>query len=302
MALLVVTVTSVAVAQQRRVSPVERSTNRTMTTKELNEKKKELRAQGMVIMGDSIVADSVAMKSDTVKVTKMQYPMLTSVIVGVNFWDPLMRILGQSYGGVDFSAELSMWNRIHPIVEVGAGWANSTPEDMNFTYKGKLSLYGKLGANYNFSFNSSPDYVAMVGLRAGYSSFKYDITDISLVNDYWGQNKTIEILDQKSHALWCELMLSLKIKLVGNLSAGWAFKYHFLLNHKSNTNSEPWYIPGFGSRTGHITGGFSLYYTIPLHKKKEPVVPDMSPEGAPHRPDMHGNQAPRPIERTDSVQ
>lgn len=266
--LLIITVASIAVAQ-RRVTPVERNTNRTMTSEELRQKKKELKAQGMQIVGDSIVSDSAVMASDTLKSKRMAYPRFTSVIVGVNLWDPIMRIAGQSYGGIDFSAELSMWNRFIPTVELGMGWANSMPEDMNFTYKGKMAVYGKLGMNYNFKFNSSPDYVAMLGIRAGYSSFGYDVKDVRINNGYWDQTKTFDILDQHSHALWGELQLAVRVKLFGNLSAGWAFKYHVLFNHKVNENSDPWYIPGYGSRTGAITGGFSLFYTIPLHKKKK---------------------------------
>lgn len=262
---------SVAMAQ-RRVTPVERSTNRTMTAEELKQKKKELKAKGLSIVGDSIVADSVAIKADTLKTRKMLYPRLTSVIVGANLWDPVMRLLGQKYGGIDFSVELSLWNRFIPTVELGVGWADNTPEDMNFTYKGKLALYGKVGMNYNFKFNSSPDYVAMLGFRAGYSSFGYDIKDVTVHNGYWDQSKTFDILDQHSHASWGELLLAVRVKLFGNLSAGWAFKYHFLFNCKSNSNSDPWYIPGYGARKGAVTGGFSIYYTLPLHKKKAAVA------------------------------
>ena len=256
-------------AQQRRVSPVTKSNNRTMTSTELAAKQKELAAKGFVILGDSIVSDSIAMiESDSIRARRMQYPKYTSLIVGVNLWDPLMRMLGQSYGGIDFSAELSMWNRFHPIAELGIGWANNTPEDMNFTYKGKPSLYAKIGLNYNLKYNNSPAYVALLGFRLGYSSFGYDIEDISVVNSYWDQAQELEILDQKSHALWWELVLSLKIKLWGNISAGWAVRYHKVTSYKKNDNSTPWYIPGYGNRESNITGSLSLYYTIPIGKKK----------------------------------
>lgn len=279
-------------AAQRSVTPVTPSHNRTMTTTELAAKQKELASQGYVILGDSIVSDSVAMmENDSIRALYMQYPKLTSVIVGVNLWDPLMRLFGQSYGGIDFSAELSMWNRFHPIVEIGAGWVSSTPDDMNFTYKGDPALYGKIGMNYNLKYNNSPDYVALLGLRACYTSFSYDITDVSIVNSYWDQTKTIEILNQKSNAIWWEILVSLKVKLWQNISAGWAVRYHFLYKYKSNDNSKPWYIPGYGTRSGNMTGSFSLYYTIPLGKKRVPDpasvvgVDDGAPPPPPPAPD-----------------
>lgn len=253
---------------QRRVTPVERSNNRTLTAEEHKRKVKELKSKGLVILGDTIVSDSTAMQCDSLKSKRMQYPKLTSLIFGANIWDPVMRILGQKYGGIDFSAELSLWNRFIPIVEVGAGWADNTPEDMNFTYKGKLSLYGKLGASYNFKFNNSPDYVALLGFRAGYSNFGYEIRNIRLQNGYWNQSQTIDILNQRSHALWGEFALSIRVKIYRNISAGWALKYHFLFNHKTNENSEPWYIPGYGTRTSRISGGLSVFYTLPFSHSK----------------------------------
>lgn len=278
--LAVLVLATAAVSAQRRVTPVERNNNRTMTAEEHKRKVKELRSQGMMILGDSIVPDSVAIKTDSIKAKHMQYPLLTSAIFGVNIWDPVMRLIGQNYGGVDFSAELSLWNRLHPAVEVGVGWANDTPDDMNYTYKGKLALYGKIGASYNFKFNNSPDYVALLGFRAGYSSFSYEITDIKLQNSYWGQYPTISIPDQHSTATWGELLLSLKVKLFGNISAGWALKYHFMFNCKKNVNSEPWYVPGFGTRNSKLTGGLSIYYTLPLGRRNKTKVPAAEAEPA----------------------
>lgn len=283
---------------QRRVSPVVKNNNRTLTSSEFSKRQKELASQGFVILGDSIVSDSIAMlESDSIRAMHMQYPKFTSAIVGVNLWDPIMRLFGQSYGGIDFSAEISLWNRFNPIVELGVGWANSTPEDMNFTYKSSLAFYGKLGLNYNLKYNNSPDYVALIGIRGAYTSFNYDIKDISLVNSYWSQSQSIEILNQKSNALWAELLLSLKIKLFGNLSAGWAFRYHFMLHYKKNFNSDPWYIPGFGTREGNMAGSFSLYYTIPLSKKQQPVI-DLIDDSTLPPPPPDDNPADNPASET----
>ncbi|MGN1245491.1 MAG: DUF6048 family protein [Muribaculaceae bacterium] len=270
----------VAMSAQRRVTPVERNNNRTLTAEEHKRKVKELRSKGMMIMGDTILPDSVALETDSLKAKRMQYPMLTSAIFGVNIWDPMMRMTGQKYGGIDFSAELSLWNRFIPTVEIGMGWANDTPEEMNYTYKCKPSVYGKIGANYNFKFNNSPDYCALLGFRAGYSTFGYEIKDVHIKNDYWQQYPVIDILDQHSHAMWGELVLSIKVKLYRNISAGWALKYHFLFNCKDNVNSRPWYIPGFGPRDSKLGIGLSVYYTLPLGKRS-PKVSGEAPAAAP---------------------
>ena len=110
--------------------------------------------------------------------------------------------------------------------------------------------------------------MALLGFRAGYSNFGYEIRDIRLQNGYWNQSQTIDILNQRSHALWGEFALSIRVKIYRNISAGWALKYHFLFNHKANENSEPWYIPGYGTRTSRISGGLSVFYTLPFSHNK----------------------------------
>ncbi len=256
---------------QRRVSPVKPTTNKVMTAKQNDAKIAELKRKGFVIMGDTIVTDSVAaLMNDTIKITRMTYPKLTSITIGANVWDPIMRLFGQSYGGMDFSAELSLWNRIVPTVEIGFGSANNTPDEKNFTYHGDLALYGKIGCGYNFKYNSKPDYMALVGFRLGYSNFKYSITDVTIDDNYWQEQNRFEITDLRSNALWGELVVAMHIKLFENWSAGWSVKYHFLFNYKSNPAADPWYIPGYGTRGSSISAGFSLYYTIPFNKDKWP--------------------------------
>ena len=259
------------IVAQRRITPVKPSTNKVMTSKENDAKIAELKQKGLVMVGDTILPDTVAaMMNDTIKITRMKYPLLTSVTIGANVWDPVMRLLGQKYGGIDFSAELSLWNRIVPIVELGIGSANNTPEEKNYTYKGDMALYGKIGCGYNFKYNNKPDYMALVGFRLGYSNFKYSINDISINNSYWQENNSLNIDGLKSHALWGELVVAMHIKLYKNWSAGWTLKYHFLFNYKSNPSGDPWYIPGYGTRGSAISAGMSIYYTLPLNSDKWP--------------------------------
>ncbi|MEG0560604.1 MAG: DUF6048 family protein [Muribaculaceae bacterium] len=252
------------VIAQRRITPVERKAQITVAPQGKDKKKHQKDSIKM----DSAYSDSTKMAMDTTS-KKMIYPLMHSVIVGVNIWDPVMRILGQSYGGGDVSAELSIHNRYFPTIEVGIGSANNTPEDGNFTYKGKMAIYGKIGASYNFFYNKTPDYQLLGGFRLGFSSFKYDITNISANSGYWNENTKFEILNQKSHALWGEIVLGIKVKVVQNFSVGWALRYRFIFNYKKNINSDPWYIPGFGNRSTPIGASLSLYYTLPLPSKKK---------------------------------
>lgn len=264
--------TNVIEAQTRRANPVKENYNTILPADIKNQKKPPFTKEVPGLKADTIIRDTLFIAIDTTK-KHIEYPKLNSIIIGANLWDPLMRVMGQKYGGIGFSAELSMWNRLFPHVELGIGTANNTPEDMNFTYKGKSSLYGKIGAKYNFLYKNNSDYQALFGLNLGYSNFKYDIENITINSDYWGQPIITSIPNQKSHATWGELSFSLRVKLMGNISMGWSFIYHFILSEKKNPNATVWYIPGFGTRDSNITGALSVYYTLPFKQKTSQEKP-----------------------------
>lgn len=194
------------------------------------------------------------------------YPLLYSASIGFNFFDGVMKLFGQSFSSYDVQASLSLHNWFEPLVEFGIGFADNHPEGMNFRYKGKPSFYGKIGINYNFMYKSNPDYQVYLGLRGGYSSFRYDITDVTINSNYWDQSNHFSITNQKGSAFYGQAVAGLKVKIWKWFSLGWSIRYGFKMKTKNGSNSIAWYIPGYG--TGALSATFSLIYTIPIHTKK----------------------------------
>lgn len=285
---------SAATMAQRRITPVN-TPDKTRVTKDADEakrKKTESTIPPSVIHyhdpdGSTILIDTLTGKeyidstaiADAEKVKGRIYPKLFAVTAGIDIWDPVMRCLGQHYGGASIWGELSLHNWIKPIVEIGFGSANNTPDGNNFTYKSGMAPFFKLGVNYNFYYNSNPDYQLMAGLRYGTTRFSYEISQADYNNSYWGENMVFSIPKQTSTAGYGELSLGIKVLIWRNISMGWTLKYHFLLHESAATYGKPWYIPGYGSRNGALTGGFSIMYTIPLNSKKaESVDSETQPE------------------------
>ena len=262
MAFLLTTVFSIGAQKpdKRHVTPVKPETNRVQPPPKGTDDK----IIQQYISGDSAAAMAEARKDSLRRIYK-HYPRLTDISFGVNFIEPLFMAFGQSYASADVNATLNMWNRVQPTVELGLGWAKSTPDDMNFTYRGKPSPYFKVGANYNFMFKNSPDYQALLGIRLGYSTFSYDITDVSYYNSYWQEHIGFDITGERSHALWGEAAVGLKVKLSGPLSLGWMIRYHGIFNYGKSDSSRPWFIPGYGPRGSSLGLSMSLLYTLPLH-------------------------------------
>ncbi|MBR1803902.1 MAG: hypothetical protein IJ775_03230 [Muribaculaceae bacterium] len=252
----------------RHVSPVRPETNKTLPP---------ARGTDEEIIKRFIEGDTTAFldkeRRDSLRRAYKHYPLLTDVAVGVNFIEPVLLLMGQDYASVDVHATLNMWNRLQPVVEVGMGWAKTTPDDLNFTYRCKPSPYFKLGANYNFMFKSAPRYQAFLGVRLGYSTFKYDVTDVSYQNFYWQEVKQFDLKDISSNALWGEAVAGIKVGIWREWSLGWTIRYHGVFKYKSTENGRPWFIPGYGPRRRSVGFSFSLSYTLPLHRDKRPVAP-----------------------------
>ena len=247
---------------KRHVTPVKPETNRVQPPPKGTDEK----VIQQYISGDSTAAIQEARK-DSLRRAYKRYPLLTDFTVGINLAEPLFMAFGQSYASTDVSATLNMWNRLQPTVELGIGWAKSTPDDMNFTYHGKPSPYFKVGANYNFMFKNSPDYQAYLGIRLGYSTFTFDVTDVNYTNSYWHEKLTADIRGERSHALWGEAGVGLRAKLSGPISLGWMIRYHGIFNYGKSEHSRPWFIPGYGPRSGSLGFSLSVYYVLPLHRE-----------------------------------
>lgn len=207
---------------------------------------------------------------DTVQTAKPGpvYPLWQSVSIGFNFFDGIMKLAGQKHASFDVWASVSLHNWIQPVVEAGIGYGDDRPDGANFRYKAKPSFYAKLGVDYNFLYKSNPDYQVHFGLRGGFSSFRYDITDVTVSSDYWDQTNVFSIPGQKAHALYGEILGGIRVKIAGPVSMGWDFRYRFMMKKKNGSNSVPWFIPGYGA-TNPIGASFSIIWTVPLQGKKE---------------------------------
>ena len=276
-----------ALSAQRRINPVQNASKELQGKNERRQegdtidmsKLKQIHdANGKVVLVDTVsgkeIPDSVA--NGLVpggEIPKMINPLFHSASVSVDIWDPVMRAFGQHYGLVEFSAELNLHNRYIPVVEIGLGQTDYTPEENNYTYRVPVTPYFRIGCNYNFLYNSNPDYLVMAGVRFGFTRFSYELNDVTINSDYWGESAVIDFPRQNCSFSYMQLVFGLRVKVFGPISMGWYFRYKAKLHESKDNYGKPWYIPGFGSRKGAITGSFYVAYTIPLHKKEvEPTV------------------------------
>ena len=228
-------------------------------------------AQGNIIFIDT-VSGTEWVDTTIRKSAKMIYPLLESVTVGVNLWDPAMRLLGQDYGGADIWAELSLHNRYKPVVEFGLSSANITPDGKNYTFHSPLAPYFRIGANYNIFYNNNPAYQFLTGVRYGLTFYKYDISEFTLDDPYWGISQQFSIPSQSATTGFFEFVAGVRVMLGKQISLGWMAKYHAILHESKAPYGKPMYIPGYGKRGGAFSASFSISYTLPLGKPSTPTT------------------------------
>lgn len=249
--------------------------------------------QGKTVMVDTVTGTEWVDSTMLPKKPKMLYPKIYEVSVGLNIWDPVMRIFGQDYGIGGVDVRLNMYNRYIPTFEIGLGQARHTADEYGYTYRSPLAPYAKLGIDYNFLFNSNPAYQLYGGLRYGLASFKYEVTGATDPGTYWGDKTTFDIPSQSASAGWLEVVLGLRVRLWGNISAGWALRYHTILHQSHPVGGDPWYIPGYGTASSPLSGSITISYTIPLgHKRSAKVDKSMEDNG----PDIPAPDGAEPSE------
>lgn len=275
---LIFTVCGEIALGQRKVTPVKPSAGATLEPQPERERKidptanlaETKDAQGNIVFIDTITGkewvDTTARRGST----KMIYPLMESVTLGLNLWDPAMRLLGQKYGGADVWAELSLHNRYKPVVEFGMSSCNTTPDGQNYTFKSPLAPYFKIGANYNIFYNNNPAYQLLVGVRYGFTPFKYEVSRFTVDDSYWGEQQQLSIPIQSATAGYFEFLAGVRVMIGKGISLGWNVKYHALLHESKSDFGESMYIPGYGKRQGSISGSFSISYTLQFPRKEKP--------------------------------
>lgn len=210
-------------------------------------------------------------QTDTVKknTPSSPWPLFNGVTVGVNFFDAAMLIARQSFASFDINAAVSLHNWFFPTVECGLGYSNNHQEGTSMVYRTRLSPYFKVGIDYNFLYKSSPDYMAGLGIRFGWSRPKYEISDAEISSPYWGQTSHFDIPSQSVSAWYGEALAAVRVKIWRGLSLGWSVRYRFKLKIPDASHSTPWFIPGYGG-SSPLTATFTLSYTFGRKSALEP--------------------------------
>lgn len=160
--------------------------------------------------------------------------------------------------------QMDLRHRIFPTFEIGMAGANKLTQD-NSRYKTN-GLFERIGVDFNLGKKKKDtkptNNLFIAGLRIGMSKFNYDISNLTVTDNYWGGSETVNYLNQPATKIWYEIVAGVQVEVFKNFYMGWYVRDKNLISTDASGEPSPWYIPGFGLNNG-TSWGFN--YTVGYH-------------------------------------
>ncbi|MDR0828755.1 MAG: DUF6048 family protein [Prevotellaceae bacterium] len=163
----------------------------------------------------------------------------------------------------EIQADVNLYDKIFPIFEVGFGTINSTLNNGS-SYK-TASPFFRIGLNYSLLKNINKDGTPKIihsypflGLRYGFNILPYQIDNVQINSDYWGETQMVNFGEKAVFAGWGEIVGGVRIDIKNGFTMGWSVRAKMLF-HASKNKTQLWYVSGYGLTSG---SNFSFNYTI----------------------------------------
>ena len=206
-------------------------------------------------------------KDKKVKKSEIPQPFLRGIDVQVDLASPIAgKLLSPDIFSSEASVDINLRNTWFPVWELGYASINHTdPDGAQFTTSGAFNRVG-----FNISFLKNKDAKKPVtslfyaGIRVGYTSFNYNINNLTITDNYWHTTQIISSTNNHATATWGEFVAGVRVDIIKNITLGWSARLKTGLSMSKNTFS-PWYVPGFGIVDGSGWGfTYTIGYLIPL--------------------------------------
>ncbi len=202
--------------------------------------------------------------SGTVNPEEVKPGLYNGLTISADLYGPVSNLFGSDHFSGEVSVAADFKNRFFPILELGYATTNSIHEDTEIHYK-TSAPYFRIGMNYNTGAKKLSNSFLYVGVRYGFSSFKYDVVSPDITDGVWGGKVPLELYGESSSAQWLELLVGVQVEIIKNIMLGWAVRYKSPFTVKENEHSRPWQVPGMGRNKSTVYGiSYSIIYKLPI--------------------------------------
>lgn len=211
------------------------------------------------------------------KPAEVEYPLYNGVSVGIDLWGIGSGLLGSDFISSEVVASVDLKHRFFPTIELGYGKTDAWNEE-GIHYKSGAP-YFRIGMDYNALYKKKHGQMLLVGLRYGYSQFKYDVASLeisdpiygassmnpNLTDDIWGGSVPYNHSGMKGALHWLEFGVGIRAHIWQGIYMGWGLRFRFKLFNSHGQYGDPWYVPGFGKYNGNSLGiQYTIMYKLPF--------------------------------------
>jgi hypothetical protein len=198
-----------------------------------------------------------------------QKPEWNGISVGVDLSRFVVPFVDSTRYGWQFSGDYEIIKDVFLVADIGSETANLKTSTYNYHSTGG---YTRLGADYNYMKHIDPESKdkMLVGLRYGFTTFYHEANNITIHDKTWGDLTGVTIPGSWLAANWVEVATGMRARLFNNFYLGWSASLRIKLGVTTDTKLFPYIVPGYGKPWTSTWIGFnySLYYKIPIYKKK----------------------------------
>ncbi|MDA3879252.1 MAG: DUF6048 family protein [Prolixibacteraceae bacterium] len=198
-----------------------------------------------------------------------QKPERYELLIGADLSRFVVPIIDSTRFGWEVSADYELLNDMFVNIEIGSQNTRFKASGYNYNSAG---AYTRLGVDYNFMKHVDEESTdkLLVGFRYGFTTFYHEADNITLSNEVWGKLNNQKVDRTWLSANWFEATTGMRAHLINNFYLGWTVRFRVRLWLQEDEIMEPYHIPGFGRAWNNSWVGvnYSLYYQIPLFKKK----------------------------------
>ncbi len=208
---------------------------------------------------------------------KIKTPLFNGITIQADVASVVSSALstGESYS-YEAGAQVDLKHKFYPIVELGYAGANKTSNDnINFNTQG---VFGRIGVDINLITSKKDEKpttnLFLAGVRLGMTRFLYNINNVTITDDYWGETQTFNYSNVSSTKIWYEIVAGVRVEVTKNIFMGWTIRSKNLLTQDVSGEVAPWFIPGFGTNNGSNWGfNYTIGYKLQIpFKAKQAVI------------------------------
>ncbi len=148
----------------------------------------------------------------------------------------------QSY---EAAINVRLAKRFYPTLEAGFALAERGAD--GGMHKGQGG-FGRVGLDLAVIKKGVPENNLLIGLRFGGAYQKYDLTNVKIYSNYWGEQR-LNFYDQKRFDCWGEFVAGCQVQVYKGFQMGWYVRMKLLITRKAKEGEVmPYYVPGLGFR------------------------------------------------------